>query len=173
MKKFFKIKNIILIFTAILLNSCGYNIGSIMHPQIKTIAIAPVKNDTAEPDVSAWLRQSLAEQFELDGSLKVKSIQEADCVLYARIVNVKTEGTSFSSFDGNQTFQPAEFDVSVTVEYTVIVPSRTTPLIELREVIGETKYQVAADHFVSRRRGVQQACREAARKAVIYVTEAW
>ena len=156
-----------------LFSSCGYHLGSIMHPQIKSIAIAPVKNDTTEPDVSAWLRQSFAEQFEFDASLKVKSIENADCILYAKVNEVKTTATSFSSYDGDQTFSPAEFSVSVKVEYTVIIPGRTSPLIETREVVGEARYQVAADHNIARRRGVQQACREAAKKAVIYVVEAW
>ncbi len=155
------------------LHSCGYHVGSIMHPQVKSIAIAPVKNDTVEPDVSAWLRQSLAEQFEFDGSLKVKSMEEADCILYARVSEVKTTATSYSSFDGNQTFSPAEFGLALTVEYTVIIPGRAQPLIETREVGGDAKYQVAVDHNIARRRGVQQACREAAREAVIYVVEAW
>lgn len=173
-KSFTKIKfAIFAIVFSVFAASCGYHIGSIMHPQIKSIAIAPVKNDTTEPDVSAWLRQSLAEQFEFEGSLKVKSMEEADCILYARVYEVKTTATSFSSYDGNQTFSPAEFGVSVKIEYTVIIPQKTSPLIETREVVGDARYQVAADHNIARRRGVQQACREVARKAVIYVVEAW
>jgi hypothetical protein len=144
-----------------------------MHPQVKTIAIAPVKNDTVEPEVSAWVRQSLAEQFEFDGSLKVKDMKDADCVLYARITEVENTGTSRTSFDGNQTFIPAEFSVKVRIEYTVIIPGRAQPLIELRELLGESRYQVLADSNIARRRGVQQACREVAREAVIYVVEAW
>ncbi len=157
----------------IILTSCGYHLGPIMHPQVKTIAIAPVENDSIEPEVSAHLRQSLAEQFELDGALKVKSLSEADCVLYARVTKVANTGTSTDSYDGNQTYTPAEFSLSITVEYTVIIPGRTEPLIELREISGSAKYQVLADSNIARRRGVQQACRDAAEQAVVYVVEAW
>lgn len=153
--------------------SCGYHVGSIMHPQIKTIAIAPVKNDTIEPLVSPYMRQSLAEQFEIDGSLKVKQIADADCILYGRVVEVKTTSTSFDSYDGDQTYTPAEFGVSINFEFVVIIPGRSKSLIETRQVSGEARYQVAADNNIARRRGVQQACRDAAEKAVIYTTEAW
>ncbi|HPN85152.1 MAG TPA: LPS assembly lipoprotein LptE [Victivallales bacterium] len=167
------LRSLYVLIICAMVSSCGYHLGSIMHPQVKTIAIATVKNDTIEPEVSAWLRQSLAEQFEFDGSLKVKELSEADCILYARVYDVETTSTSTSSFDGNQTFSTAEFGVAVKVEYTVIIPGRSKPLVELREVEGEAKYQVLADNNIARRRGVQQACREVARQAVIYVVEAW
>lgn len=156
-----------------LISGCGYKFGSLMHPQIKTVAVAPVNNETMEPYVSADLRGALTEQFQFDGSLKVKSLKEADCIVYGRVIEVKTVSTSDDSFDNKQTFRAAEWQVQVTFEYEVLIPGKSRPLIPKRRVTGAAKYQIFVDQATTRRRGVQQACRNAAREAVIYTTEAW
>ncbi len=152
---------------------CGYKMGSIMHPQVKSIAIAPIKNDTLEPFASAEMRQSLCEKFQFDNSLKLKQIPTADCILYGKIIEVKTTATMEDSVDNAQTYRAAEWGVSVVFEFVVMIPGRKKPLIRKRRVSGTAKYQVAADQAITRRRGVQQACRNAAEQAVVYTTEAW
>ncbi len=163
------ISAILLIMSA----GCGYQVGSIMHPQVKTIAIAPLKNETIEAMATQFMRQALAEQFDIDRSLSVKQIEEADCVMYGRILEVKTTSIGFDSKNNEQTYQPAEWGLKIRFEFTVIVPGRSKPLINTREVEGVATYQVTTDNDIARRRGVQQACRDAAQKAVVYTVEAW
>lgn len=164
---------LLLIACTVFTSSCGYHFGSLMHPQVKSIAVAPVTNETLEPYVSADLRNSLCEQFQFDGSLKVKSLKEADCIIYGRVIEVKTVATSDATFDDSQTFRAAEWAVSVTFEYQVLIPGKAKPLIPKRRITGTAKYQIFADQQTTRRRGVQQACRNAAQKVVVYTTEAW
>jgi Lipopolysaccharide-assembly len=152
---------------------CGYHMGSVMHPQVKSIAIAPLKNDTIEAMATQFMRQALAEQFDIDRSLKLKSLEEADCVIYGRIIEVKTTAIGFDSNNNEQSYQPAEFALKIKFEFVVIIPGREKPLINTREVEGVATYQVAADNDIARRRGIQQACRMAAQKAVVYTVEAW
>ena len=59
---------------------CGYKFGSTMHPQITSVAVAPVTNETLSYNASAVLRQKLTELFTTDGSLKLKSIGNADTI---------------------------------------------------------------------------------------------
>ncbi len=152
---------------------CGYHVGSIMHPQIRSIAIAPIRNETIEPFASAALRQALSEQFQHDNSLKVKSMEEADCILFAKISEISTKSTQWDSGDDDRTFRPGEFSLSVEVEFRVVIPGKAKPLISNREISGSADYQVLIDHHINRRRGIQQACRNAAEQAVIYTVEAW
>lgn len=153
---------------------CGYHIGSsIMNPQIKTIAIAPVKNETVVPLVSAYLRSSLSEQFMVDNSLKVKQINEADCILYAQVLEVENTSTSEDSSDGALRYRPAEWQIKVTIEYNVIIPGAKEPLIQTREVSGSALYQVTADQNISRRYGLEQACYQASKEIVEYIVEGW
>lgn len=166
-------KVFLLIACTLFINGCGYHFGSLMHPQVKSIAVAPVTNETLEPYVSADLRNALCEQFQFDGSLKLKSLKEADCIIYGRVIKVETTDTADATFDNSQTFRAAEWSVAVTFEYQVLIPGKKKPLIPKRRVTGMAKYQIFADQQTTRRRGVQQACRNAAQNAVIYTTEAW
>lgn len=152
---------------------CGYHLGSVMHPQVKTIAIAPIKNETLEEFATPCMRQALSEQFQFDNSLEVKTVEEADCVMYGRIVKIKTTGIGFDSTNNEQSYTPAEFALEITFEFTVIIPGRSKSLINTREVSAVAAYQVNADNEIARRRGIQQACRSVAQKAVVYTVEAW
>ena len=73
-----KLKRFFLPFTGflllMLLSSCGYHMGSMMHPQIKTVAIAEVRNETREVLASAIMRKQIAERFQFDNSLKISSV---------------------------------------------------------------------------------------------------
>jgi hypothetical protein len=165
---------ILLLATALLpTGGCGYRVGSLMHPQVQSIAIAPVKNETMEPMAGSSIQQALREQFSLDGSLKVKELGEADCILYGRVVEVRTTHTASDTKNDMQDYRAAEWAVKVTLEYTVIIPGRANELIGRRQVTGTAVYQVATDPDTARRRGVHQACRNAAQTAVIYTVEAW
>ena len=83
------------IFSALLtsallfITGCGYHWGSIMHPQVKSIAIAPVVNETTAYNVASDMRMMLAEQFTLDGSLELTSLETSDCILETRVLSVK------------------------------------------------------------------------------------
>lgn len=156
-----------------LVPGCGYQMGSIMHPQVKSIAIAPVLNETMIPNAAAFMRQALAEQFQWDASIRVESMEKADCILYGRILDVKNKSTMQQSYDGEQRYTPSEWDAEVKFEFVVIIPGRTEALIPNRQVVGHASYQVLADHEITKKRGIQQACRDAAEQAVVYTVEAW
>lgn len=176
LKKSFINRNITLLALLVslfALSGCGYQMGSLMHPQIKSIAVAPVTNETLEPYIAADLRSSLCEQFQWDGSLKLKSLKTADCIIFGRVIEVETISTADATFDGRQTFRASEWQVQVTFEFEVLIPGKKRPLISKRRVTGMAKYQIFVDQETTRRRGVQQACRNAATEAVIYTTEAW
>ena len=155
------------------LASCGYHMGSMMHPQIKTIAFADVQNDTKEPMLIPIVRSQLAEQFQTDGSLKIVDKESADCILYCRIVKVSNTTIRDGSSDGDRTYRPKEFRISVTAEIVVLVPGRSEPLIPLRRIVGGAIYQYESDPQIMRFAGLKQACYRLARQAVQYTTEAW
>ncbi len=154
-------------------SGCGYQMGSIMHPQVKSIAIAPITSEALDPLAGPYMRQLLSEQFQFDASLKVKGLEEADCILYGRVLNVRTTATGHDTYDNEQRYTPSEWTLEVKFEFTVLVPGKENPLINTRQVIGRATYQVMADHEATRKLGIQQACRDAAEQAVIYTVEAW
>ncbi len=154
-------------------SGCGYHMGSLAHPQVKSIAIAPIPSDALDPMAGPYMRQLLSEQFQFDASLKVEGLQEADCILYGRIINVRTTAVGHDSYDAEQRYTPSEWTLEVKFEFSVLIPGREKPLVGTRQVLGSATYQVMADHEATRKLGLRQACRDAAEKAVVYTVEAW
>ena len=166
-----------ILFSSILFlaSGCGYRIGarSMMHPQIKSIYIAEVKNDTLEMLAASIMRQQLAERFQFDGALKLKNSGESDCVMYAKVTKVANQTIRSDSRDNYLTYRPAVFRLTVTVQYKVVIPGSGELLVPERSVDGYAEYQILADPAISRLNALKQACYNAARLAVEYTTEAW
>lgn len=164
-----------LLILPLLFTGCGYRIGarSMMHPQVKSIAVAEIKNDTLEMLAASVMRQQLCERFQFDGGLTLKNLGSSDCVLYGKITSVTNRTIREDSMNNDVTYRPAEFQITVRLEYTVLIPGRGEPLIPKRIVSGSANYQILADPAVSRANALKQACYNTAKLAVEYTTEAW
>ena len=165
--------SVLLSLTMLFLSACDYyHVGSLMHPQIKSIAIGDVINDTAAYNASYRLKQLLAEEFMTDGSLELANRRVADAIIFARIISV-----GFSSITnkekGDGIKHPIEWRVRVVVEYSAIVPGEKNPLVKSR-VNGEAYCQATANTADEmRQRAIMMACRNAAQKIVQSTVEAW
>lgn len=161
------------VLSFMLIPGCGYNIGTFGHPQIKSIAVAPVVNDTLAPYVASEMRGMLCEQFMVDGTLKVKEMNDADCIIYCRVTEVKTTENAQIGYDDQKNYRASEWKVTLKAEFTVIIPTRKTPLVAKRTVSGSAVFQVFGDPAAMKRRGIRMACRDASEMIVEYTTEGW
>ena len=154
---------------------CGYRIGvrGMMHPQIKTIAIAPVVNNTLEPLAADQLRMQLAGAFQTDGALKLKRLSNADCIIYPVITSIVNKNLDDASFDGGVTYRPETFRLTVTVKFKVVIPGSGTMLIEKGNASGQAEYEILADPATSRQSALKYACYQASKSIVTQITEAW
>ena len=161
----------ILLLTA----GCGYQIGvrGMMHPQIQTIAIAPVVNNTLEPLASDQLRMQLAGAFQTDGALKLKRLSNADCIIYPVITSVVNETVEDASFDGGVTYRPEKFRLTVTVQFKVVIPGSGSMLLNNGKAVGRAEYEVLADPATARQSALKYACFQASKSIVTQLTEAW
>lgn len=152
---------------------CGYTVGYVSHPQLKSVAVAPVINETTSYNASAMLRNFLAERFMVDGSLKLEGQKAADCIVYTRVLDVKYRAIGITSLTSDDDFMPEEWRVTVTVEYSVILPGRAKPLIPANKVTGMAEFLVEPDLENARANGLRQALNNAAKSIVAGLTEAW
>ena len=156
---------------ALLVGGCGYDLGPIGHPQLKTVAVAPVINETLSYNAAAQMRALICERFTTDGTMKLVSLSEADCIVYARVTKVNLSGSNWSS--NNEQYQANEWNCSVEVKYSVILPGRGKPLIADAGTSGSSTFSAGPDIEGSRINGVRQAMYDAAKTIVATVTEAW
>ena len=156
------------------LSGCGYRMGNLGHPQLSTVAVAPVTNDTMAYNGSAVLRGLLCELFTTDGTMKLVSMREADCIVYARIVDFHYRPIGEKrTYTGEKTFLSEEWRCYVEVEFSVVLPGRGKPLIQNRTVQSSAKYITQPDLESSRLSALRQALYRAARTIVSNLTEGW
>ena len=161
-----------LLLLALFFSGCGYRIGNLGHPQLKSVAIAPVVNDTLAYNASAEMRGQLAERFQVDGAMKLTEMKQADCIVYARITGVKLSEIEAST-RAEDDFLPNQWAVELSVEFSVLIPGQSKPLINKRKATGRAEFMSGPDIEISRNYAIQQACFAAAKDLVSQVTEAW
>ena len=170
LKKFYLLP---VFFMALFLPGCGYNVGQISNPQVKTIAIAPIRNECYLPNINEYMRNALSEAFQVYGSYEVKNMYTADCILYGRITDVSVTAIDIRSSTGGTTFMTQEYNMTITFEFTVVIPGQADPLIPTDSIQGNAQYAVPIDQFVAQMSGIKQASWDAAKKVVWQCTESW
>lgn len=159
------------------LSGCGYRIGNLGHPQLKSIAVAPVVNETLSYNLAAQTRNMLCERITTDGTMKLVGESTADCILYARVMDVKFSESASSSTsrsrDGWDQYTPTQWLVKISIEYSLVIPGRFTPLIDKRMVSGSAYFMAGPDLESARANGTRQAAYDAAKKLVSDITEVW
>jgi len=155
-----------------LLSGCGYRIGSLMHPQIESIAIAPVVNETVSYNIGPQVRGLLCETFQQDGSLQLRRESNADCILYARVTGIYFSNHTWSSTYDEDNYVPTEWMVKVSIDYSVVIPGELKPL-KKGFATGSATFMTGADMEAGRTNGIRLAAFDAAKNIVHQVTEAW
>lgn len=96
MRKFY----LLLVLMSALLG-CGYSFegaGSVLPPDVKTVAIPRVENNTTNTFITQVFTEALRERFERYGVLTVvDSVNDADAVLNVRVKSAKRSTRSVSS----------------------------------------------------------------------------
>ncbi len=173
MKRIFSLIPAVLL-TLAFCGGCGYHIGGLAHPQLQTVAIAPVVNDTTLLYASATMRNELAARFMIDGTYKLADMDEADMIVFVKINSYALSESGESSYDeGEGLYLPSTWSVTLNSTVSVSIPGRAELLINNVNVSQTARFQNNIDHYLSQETGVKQACYLTAGTVVSMTTEAW
>ena len=167
---------------ALAVSSCAYQTGSLMHPQLRSVHIAPpAAEDTRYATLARDFRRALHEQMMRDGSLQIAPKEKADATIETRLA-----GTSFARSaaarlrteddeldEDRDAYQTTVFQAEAQVEVRLIMPLRERPVLDWTPVTGTAEFFRMPDMAEARRYGLKKAANDAAQKAVRAVTEAW
>ncbi len=82
--------------------SCGYHRQEtrVQLPHwIRTIYVAPIKNNSNELRLGTWITDELREEFLRDSGLKLVPREEADVILEGLVISAYTTGLSYVRYD--------------------------------------------------------------------------
>jgi hypothetical protein len=157
-----------------------YRAGSLMHPQVKTVAVGEFSNATDVPQLGPWLRQRLADQFMLDGSLRLTTLDRADIVVSGRITDVTMAQIAAvkarsdrARADDRNAYQGEIYRTEVSVQFDTTLRRDERTVLPRQTVRGHADFPRLPDIEMARQDSLKQATVDAAARIVAQITEAW
>ena len=90
-----KILFILLLMPLALFKTCHYHLKPVLPGHIKTVAVGDFSNLTVAYELDQILSEQLINEIELDGTLKIESINKADSLFSGEITNYKKDPVAF------------------------------------------------------------------------------
>lgn len=154
----------------LLISGCaGYRLGSMLPPDIKTVYVPTFINKTTEPQLEVQTTQSLIEELQRDGSLRVVNQDQSDVTLTVTLRNYRIDPVSYSS-----TQRTTAREYRIVLQAAIVMTRRNgTVVVDNPNVIGEYVFQVSGDISSSKLTGLPLAAEDLAHNIVEKVVEYW
>ena len=154
-----------------LLTGCaGYHLGEAKPAYMKnmhTLFIPVFRNNTLLPQVEGMVTDTVARQFQQDGTYTLTTRDAADVVLNCTLERLTR--TPERSVTGN-VLLTSEFDLSLVVSYQV-VDSKTGKVLDAGQANGTTSFFVGNDVTQDERQALPLAAEQLAVRLVSSVAE--
>lgn len=148
----------------------GYKLGSTLPPDIKTVYVPVVKNETSEPLIENDTTRDIITAIQRDGALKVVPADQADAVLN---VSLKRFLLTPIAYDVRNTDTPDEYRLVIAASFVMYRRATGQVIVEHPSVQGETTVRVFGDISTSKRSGLRNATQDLAREISDKMLEAW
>lgn len=174
------------LFAALGLSGCGYTTKSNLPESIRSIHVAPVKNAidlsqeisnesrfrTYRPGVEVDLTNAIINRFIFDGNLRIATLERADAVVEAKLVDYRRDPLRYSEDDDVQ-----EYRLSVLIEvavYQILPGSGERKLLwQEKSLAGDATFFLSGPRAQSEDEAVVRAVEDTARRVVERTLELW
>ena len=164
---------ILLLSTALagsLAGCAGYRVGSLLPPEIQTVAVPTFENRTTEPLLENVVTDAVIRELQTEGTLRIVPEAQADCVLRGTITDYQLVPLRYSRSDRAV---PSEYRAVITAAF-VLENARTGTEITARPMLyGEYDFPIGGDLITSETRAKPEAALDLAHDIVEGVVEAW
>jgi hypothetical protein len=153
-----------------LLAGCaGYQLGSTLPPDIRTVHVMPFANQSGEPLLENETMRAAVAEFQKDGTLRVVDSTAADLLVEVTLTECKLEPVRYNK-DSARTAQ--EYRLWIRGEIRVKRQPAGTVMFSGR-VEGESTFDFAGDLASAKTRAIPVASRDLAHDIVENVVEYW
>ncbi len=148
----------------------GYQFGTTLPNDYKTICVKTFVNKTGEPNLEFAATQNTLQQFQRDGSLSVTDAERADLVLETILTDASFDAVRFAK---KRTATAQEYRMIVTAQITLTDRKTGTVMIEKRKVAGEATFETTGDMQQARLTAQPKVSRDLGHTIVKNVVEYW
>ncbi|MEN9360411.1 MAG: hypothetical protein RL095_1946 [Verrucomicrobiota bacterium] len=157
--------------------ACGYHHESLAHPQIRSVAIGAIDNDSEDPRLGILMNEALKEAVMHDGSFRLVSVDEADVIITGRFGEIKQQGVGYrrgdsaTDKDASRTYRNDSYRSNLSFDYKLA--TRKGLPIRQGEQGASAIFVESLDFQSDRREALKVACRRLAGKVVVSLSEGW
>lgn len=148
----------------------GYNLGSMLPPDISSVHVPLVDNRTDEPDIESDVTTAVIDFIQRDGSLSIASEADADAVLHVIVQRYEIVPIAFES---ERRTAAEEYRIYLTASIALIRQADGEVIAESPGVRGESTFELAGDMTSSKLVGLPDAAEDLAHDIVEKIVEYW
>jgi len=165
------IKAFTLVSFALLLNGCaGYQLGTMLPDDIKTVYVPVFLNDTDEPLIETEITRAVIKELRRDGSLKAVDEADADSILLVRIKEYELKPQSFVRENRSRVNQ---YRANISAEVYFQRKSTGEILAQRSSVTGYGIFDFQTDLISAKRLALPEVADDLAHEIVELIVEAW
>ena len=148
----------------------GYNLGSMLPLDIKTVFVPLLINQTNEPNIEGETTRAVIDFIQRDGSLKIANRDTADARLQVILTRFQIVPIAF---DQDRRTAAEEYRMYLTASVRLIRQSNGEILAENPSVRGESTFPLQGDLTKSKSVGLPEAAKDLAHDIVEKIVEYW
>lgn len=148
----------------------GYNLGSMLPPDIQSVFVPTFINETDEPQLEIEATQSVIEALQLDGSLSVATEREADAILHAKLIEYRLVPIGYRQDRPTAT---DEYRIFLTAAFALTRTSDGEVIAQSPRVMGESTFVLEGDLTSAKRLALPDAADDLAHDIVEKIVEYW
>ena len=148
----------------------GYQLGSMLPPDINRIYIPTFVNETTEPFIEIETTQATIVQFQLDGSLEVVREEQADSILTVVVKDFKLEPVGYSKV---RRTEANEYRLVLTASIMFKRIATDEVIVMYPAVTGWSTFPYQGDLSSAKRSALPDAAEKLGYNIVKRVVETW
>lgn len=152
-----------------LVGCAGYQLGSMLPPDIDTVHVPTFINGTEEPQLEAVTTRETIRELQRDGSLKLADAATADTVLRVKLTQLYLRALDY---DEDRRAEVEEYRLIADATF-VLMRQSTGEVIAEGQASGREEFEVVGDLTSSKDTALPGLARDLAHNIVEKVVEAW
>jgi hypothetical protein len=158
---------------SLLFTGCmGYQLDGATLPNVDTVAMGPVINDTAESAIEIEVTHAMRSRIQFDGRVKlVNTPKNADAVIEITLTRYEMDPIAYKTEEGLRT-TPDLYRLKIS-GIAELRDTETGEVISSSKTYGESTFEFQSDLTTSKRAALPPAAEEIAKFMLDDLIEAW
>ncbi len=153
------------------LSGCvGYQLGSMLPPDIRTVYVPTFANETEEPLIEVEATRAAIRAIQRDGSLQLAGDDVADAVLEVTLINFDLVPLAFAR---ERRAAAEEYRLYLTAAYTLRRRATGETIIESPRIRGESTFFFVGDLTSAKQDALPDAAEDLGRRIINEAVEMW